>query len=40
VLSASLLLAAGLVACASASAAKGPAVLNFWSFPDPSGAVQ
>jgi multiple sugar transport system substrate-binding protein len=34
------LLAAGLAACSSASAANAPVVLNYWSFPDNSGAVQ
>src|SRR5215471_5567472 len=40
VLSAPLLLAAALAACSSASAANAPVALNYWSFPDPSGAVQ
>jgi multiple sugar transport system substrate-binding protein len=35
-----LLLAAGLAACSPASAARGPVTLNYWSFPDPSGAIQ
>jgi multiple sugar transport system substrate-binding protein len=35
-----LLLAAGLAACSSASAANAPVTLNYWSFPDNSGAVQ
>ena len=34
------LLAAGLAACSSASAGTGPVTLNYWSFPDNSGAVQ
>jgi len=34
------LLAAGLAACSTASAARGPVTLNYWSFPDPSGAIQ
>jgi multiple sugar transport system substrate-binding protein len=34
------LLAAGLAACSSASAANAPVTLNYWSFPDNSGAVQ
>ncbi len=38
--SAAALLAAGLAACSSASAGTGPVTLNYWSFPDPSGAVQ
>src|SRR5690349_7964592 len=38
--SAPLLLAAGLAACSPASAARGPVTLNYWSFPDPSGAIQ
>jgi multiple sugar transport system substrate-binding protein len=35
-----VLLAAGLAACSSASAANAPVTLNYWSFPDNSGAVQ
>ena len=35
-----VLLAAGLAACSSASAGTGPVTLNYWSFPDNSGAVQ
>jgi multiple sugar transport system substrate-binding protein len=35
-----LLLAAGLAACSSASAANAPVTLNYWSFPDNSGAIQ
>jgi len=38
--SASVLLAAALAACSSASAANAPVVLNYWSFPDNSGAIQ
>ena len=38
--SAPVLLAAGLAGCASASAANAPVTLNYWSFPDNSGAVQ
>jgi multiple sugar transport system substrate-binding protein len=38
--SAPVLLAAGLAGCASASAANAPVTLNYWSFPDHSGAVQ
>jgi multiple sugar transport system substrate-binding protein len=34
------LLAAGLAACSSASAANAPVQLNYWSFPDNSGAIQ
>src|SRR5215813_4393429 len=34
------LAAAGLAACGTSSAATGPATLNFYNFPDPSGAVQ
>jgi multiple sugar transport system substrate-binding protein len=34
------LLAAGLAACSSASAANAPVTLNYWSFPDNSGAIQ
>jgi multiple sugar transport system substrate-binding protein len=40
VVSAPVLLAAGLAACSSAAAGNGPAVLNYWSFPDNSGAIQ
>ena len=39
-ISAPLLLAAGLAACSSASAANAPVTLNYWSFPDNSGAIQ
>jgi multiple sugar transport system substrate-binding protein len=35
-----VLLAAALAACSSASAANAPVVLNYWSFPDNSGAIQ
>jgi trehalose/maltose transport system substrate-binding protein len=35
-----VLFATGLAACSSASGANGPATLNYWSFPDNSGAVQ
>ena len=35
-----VLLATGLAACSSASGATGPVTLNYWSFPDNSGAVQ
>jgi multiple sugar transport system substrate-binding protein len=35
-----VLLAAGLAACSSASAANAPVTLNYWSFPDNSGAIQ
>jgi multiple sugar transport system substrate-binding protein len=35
-----VLLAAGLAGCASASAANAPVTLNYWSFPDNSGAIQ
>jgi multiple sugar transport system substrate-binding protein len=38
--SAPVLLAAALAACSSASAANAPVVLNYWSFPDNSGAIQ
>jgi multiple sugar transport system substrate-binding protein len=38
--SAPVLLAAGLAACSSASAANAPVTLNYWSFPDNSGAIQ
>lgn len=38
--SAGCLLAAGLAACTTATAANGPVTLSYWSFPDPSGAVQ
>jgi multiple sugar transport system substrate-binding protein len=34
------LAAAGLVACGTSSAGTGPVTLNFYNFPDPSGAVQ
>lgn len=34
------LVAAGLAACSSASAGTGPVTLNYWSFPDNSGAIQ
>ena len=34
------LAAAGLAACGTSSAATGPVTLNFYNFPDPSGAVQ
>jgi multiple sugar transport system substrate-binding protein len=40
VVSAAALLAAGLAACSSASAANAPVTLNYWSFPDNSGAIQ
>jgi multiple sugar transport system substrate-binding protein len=40
IISAPWLLAAGLAACSPASAARGPVTLNYWSFPDPSGAIQ
>jgi multiple sugar transport system substrate-binding protein len=40
VVSAPVLLAAALAACSSASAANAPVTLNYWSFPDNSGAVQ
>ena len=39
-ISAAGLLAAGLAACSTASAANAPVTLDYWSFPDPSGAVQ
>jgi multiple sugar transport system substrate-binding protein len=35
-----VLLTAGLAACSSASAANAPVTLNYWSFPDNSGAIQ
>jgi trehalose/maltose transport system substrate-binding protein len=35
-----VLFATGLAACSSASGATGPVTLNYWSFPDNSGAVQ
>ena len=35
-----VLFATGLAACSSASGANGPVTLNYWSFPDNSGAVQ
>ncbi len=35
-----VMLGASVAACSSASAAKGPATLNYWSFPDNSGALQ
>jgi len=34
------LAAAGLAACGTSSAGTGPVTLNFYNFPDPSGAVQ
>ncbi|MGE5292426.1 MAG: ABC transporter substrate-binding protein [Micromonosporaceae bacterium] len=34
-----IFLGSGLAACGSASASKGPITLNYWSFPDPSGAL-
>jgi trehalose/maltose transport system substrate-binding protein len=34
------LAAAGLAACGTSSAATGPVTLNFYNFPDPSGAIQ
>src|SRR5215469_16659455 len=34
------LAAAGLAACGTSSAATGPVALNFYMFPDPSGAIQ
>jgi ABC-type glycerol-3-phosphate transport system substrate-binding protein len=34
------LAAAGLAACGTSSAATGPVTLNFYMFPDPSGAIQ
>ena len=34
------LAASGLAACGSARAATGPVTLNFYNFPDPSGAIQ
>jgi ABC-type glycerol-3-phosphate transport system substrate-binding protein len=34
------LAAAGLAACGTSSAATGPVKLNFYNFPDPSGAIQ
>jgi multiple sugar transport system substrate-binding protein len=37
---AAALAAAGLAACGTSSAATGPVTLNFYNFPDPSGAVQ
>ena len=40
VVSVPVLLAAGLAACSSASAANAPVTLNYWSFPDHSGAIQ
>ena len=40
VVSAAVLLAAALAACSSASAANAPVTLNYWSFPDNSGAIQ
>jgi multiple sugar transport system substrate-binding protein len=40
VVSAPVLLAAALAACSPASAANAPVVLNYWSFPDNSGAIQ
>src|SRR5579875_250793 len=39
-LSAPVLLTAALAACSSASAANAPVTLNYWSFPDNSGAIQ
>ncbi|MGE5137469.1 MAG: ABC transporter substrate-binding protein [Gemmatimonadota bacterium] len=33
-------LAAGLAACGTSSAGTGPVTLNFYNFPDPSGAIQ
>jgi len=39
-LSLPVLLAAALVACSSASGANAPVVLNYWGFPDNSGAIQ
>ncbi len=35
-----ILFGAGLAACSSASAGSGPITLNYWSFPDNSGALQ
>ena len=35
-----VLLCAALAACSSASAANAPVTLNYWSFPDNSGAIQ
>src|SRR6516165_3854634 len=35
-----VLAAAGLAACGTSSAATGPVTINFYSFNDPSGAVQ
>ena len=35
-----VLAAAGLAACGTSSASTGPVTLNFYNFPDPSGAVQ
>jgi multiple sugar transport system substrate-binding protein len=40
VVTAPVLLAAGLAGCSSASAGTGPVTLNYWSFPDGSGAIQ
>ena len=37
---AGVLAAAGLAACGTSSAATGPVTLNFYMFPDPSGAIQ
>ena len=37
---AGVLAAAGLAACGTSSAGTGPVTLNFYNFPDPSGAVQ
>ena len=38
--SAVVLFTGGLAACSAASAANAPITLNYWSFPDPSGAIQ
>jgi multiple sugar transport system substrate-binding protein len=35
-----VLASAALAACGTSSAATGPVTLNFYNFPDPSGAVQ
>ena len=35
-----VLLVTALVACSSASGANAPVVLNYWGFPDNSGAIQ
>jgi len=40
VMLAGVMAAAGLAACGSSSAGTGPVTLNFYNFPDPSGAVQ